>query len=92
MMIVRYTERADIYAKCVRKSDPDCSWITHDLVVGKLYEVDDIQMGQIYTDIFLKGKDLSYNSIIFEFYENGEKIDIYRDKRFNPYIRHRKGE
>ena len=88
-MIITYQEKVDIYAKCVIESDPDCSWIEHDLEVGKIYEVEDIQMGQSYTDIFLKGKDKSYNSVLFKFYENDKEIDIYRDKRFNPYIRKR---
>lgn len=85
-MIITYQEKVDIYAKCVRESDPNCSWIEHDLEVGKMYEVEEISMGQSYTSIDLKNRIRSYNSVIFEFYEGDKQIDIYSDKRFNPYI------
>lgn len=89
-MIIEYKEKVDIYAKCIQESDEDCSWTKHDLEKGKFYEVESIDMGQSYTSISLKGKQHSYNSVIFDFYEGKQKIkqiDIYRDKRFNPYIR-----
>lgn len=75
-----------IYAKCIKESDNERSWLKHDLEVGKLYEVESIFMGQSYTDISLKGKKRTYNSVYLEFYENGKEIDIYSDKRFNPYL------
>lgn len=56
------------------------------LVVGLLYEVDKIYMGQSSTSFTLKDCPLSFNSVNFDFWENGEKINIYQDKRFNPYI------
>lgn len=86
-MIVNYCEEVNIYAKCIKESDSDCSWLEHDLEVGKLYEVENIYMGQSHTTITLKDKKGAYNSVLFEFYENGKQIDIYRDKRINPYIR-----
>ena len=43
-------------------------------------------MGGFRTSIFLVGKRGSYNSVMFEFYENGKELDIYKDKRFNPYL------
>ena len=91
-MIVHYHEVVDIFAKCVKESVEGCSWLEHDLEVGELYEVSNIIIGTSSTDVYLKDKQFSYNSVLFEFYENGKEIDIYRDKRFNPYIRHRKGE
>lgn len=86
-MIITYKEKVDIYAKCVRESDKECSWLEHDLEVGKMYEVEKISMGQSYTSICLKDKKHSYNSVIFDFYEGDKQIDIYSDKRFNPYIK-----
>lgn len=43
-------------------------------------------MYRSYTDIKLKNIDRKFNSVIFEFYENGNEIDIYNDPRYNPYI------
>ena len=75
-----------IYAKCIQASDEDCSWLKHDLEVGKLYEVKDIYMGQSNTSVYLKEMDKCYNSVYLEFYENGEVINIFDDTRFNPYL------
>lgn len=81
-----------ITAKVIRKSQND-AWLNHDLEYGKTYEVEDIDMGQSFTSIYLKdmrnartGVLRSYNSVIFEFYEDGKSLDIYRDTRFNSYI------
>ena len=48
-------------------------------------------MGSYKTDILLKGfndwdSNSWFNSVCFEFYENGKEIDIYSDERFNPYL------
>ena len=74
-----------ITAKVIRKSQND-AWLNHDLEYGKTYEVVDIDMGQSFTSIYLKDIRNSYNSVIFEFYEDGKPLDIYCDTRFNPYI------
>ena len=74
-----------ITAKCIKNIDPWGDRQT-DLEVGKEYEVKGISMGGSYTSIFLKDKKGSYNSIMFEFYEDGEPLDIYKDRRFNPYL------
>lgn len=74
-----------ITAKVIRKSQND-AWLNHDLEYGKTYEVVDIDMGQSFTSIYLKDMKNPYNSVIFEFYEDGEPLDIYRDARFNKYI------
>lgn len=50
------------------------------------YEVEQINMGQSYTSIYLKWHKGAFNSIDFIFTENGQEIDIYKDKDFNPYI------
>ena len=60
------------------------------LKIGELYEVSYISMGQSYTSIYLEkpkeGTKNPFNSVIFEFYEHGEELDIYSDRRFNPYL------
>lgn len=74
-----------ITAKVIKESQND-PWLKHDLEYGKEYEVEDIDMGQSYTSVYLKDMKNSYNSVIFEFYEYGKPLNIYRDTRFNPYI------
>lgn len=74
-----------ITAKVIKESQND-TWLNHDLEYGKTYEVEDVDMGQSYTSIYIVGKPYPYNSIFFEFYENGELLDIYEDRRFNPYL------
>lgn len=74
-----------IYAKCIKNIDPMSNKILP-LKISRMYEVECIDMGQSYTWITLKELAGSYNSILFEFYENDKSIDIYSDKRFNPYL------
>lgn len=62
-----------------------------ELEVGKEYSVMDLDMGQSHTSIWLYGFNSSFNSVQFDFYEDGEPIDIYRSPKYNPYIRKRKG-
>lgn len=63
------------------------------LIVDNEYPVKDIRMGQSYTSVCLDGIIGSFNSVHFEFFEDGEPLNIYRDSRFNPYIgRGRNGE
>ena len=61
------------------------------LFIGLDYEVENISMGQSYTNISLSDfDDKFFNSVNFDFFEKiGDKItplDIYNDKRFNPYL------
>ena len=44
-------------------------------------------MGQSSTSVYLDGFDHPFNSVQFTFFENKQEIDIFRDARFNPYIR-----
>jgi hypothetical protein len=74
-----------ITAKVISKSENE-PWLKHDLEYGKEYEVEDIDMGQSYTSVYIIGKPFPYNSVFFEFYEDGKPLDIYRDKRFNKYL------
>ena len=79
-----------IYAKCIENEGP-VSKRKYPLEIGKMYEVDLIDMGSSSTDILLKGfndRDSKswFNSVCFEFYEYDKEIDIYSDERFNPYL------
>lgn len=57
------------------------------LSTGGLYKVERVNIGGSFTDIYLTGVKTPFNSVQFEFYENGKKIDIYKDPRFSPYIK-----
>lgn len=64
------------------------------LVVGSTYEVEHINMGQSYTTIKIRDCGTYFNSVNFEFEEDGKPLNIYQDKRFNPYLknwRHKHG-
>lgn len=54
--------------------------------VGDRFTVIDIDMGQSSTSIYLEEHSGSFNSVFFEFEENGEEINIYNDDRYNPYL------
>ncbi len=60
------------------------------LKVSERYEVEDVDMGQSHTSIYLKNIKGCFNSVHFEFEENGNPIDIYDDPRYNPYLRYLK--
>lgn len=53
--------------------------------LGDKIEVEDINMSQSSTSIKLKDHGW-FNSVFFDFEENGEELDIYSDSRFNPYL------
>ena len=55
------------------------------LVPGAEYDVGFISMGQSYTSVYIEEYGW-FNSVAFDFYENGDVIDIYSDPRFNPYL------
>jgi hypothetical protein len=51
------------------------------------YEVENIDMGQSYTNIKLKNIKIHFNSVQFKFYnEDKKKIDIFSMPEFNPYL------
>ena len=75
-----------IEAKCIKNKDPWSSKLYKELEEGQMYEIDHIDMGQSSTGIYLKGIKHSFNSVCFKFYENKRPINIYKDKRFNPYL------
>lgn len=59
------------------------------LKVGKDYNVECVDMGQSSTYIRLSGFDGYFNSVQFDFFEDGKPIDIYRSPNYNPYMRKR---
>lgn len=56
------------------------------LKVGDRIPVRDIDMGQSSTSIYLDGYKGSFNSVFFEFEENGKEFDPISDRRFNDYL------
>lgn len=70
-----------VLAKCIKNIDPMSS-LDIGLEIGRYYVVSNIDMGQSYTFITINNK--SYNSILFEFYDDTlNEIDIY--SKYNPY-------
>lgn len=57
-----------------------------ELKVGAKYAVESVNMGRYYTDIYLYGFSHPFNSVQFDFFEDGKPIDIYRSPKYNPYI------
>ena len=55
------------------------------LEAGKRYEVEDLSMGGSHTSIFLKGIKGAFNSVQFEFEEDGKPINIFNSPKYNPY-------
>ena len=55
------------------------------LKVGEKYEVEDLSMGGSHTSIFLKDVNGVFNSVQFEFEEDGKPIDIFNSPKYNPY-------
>lgn len=67
--------------------DWDKEMCQKNLTLGESYEVNHISMGQSHTYIFLEEIDGCFNSVNFEFYEDGKPINIFKDPRYNPYLR-----
>jgi hypothetical protein len=74
-----------IKAKCIKPSDDECSWLRHDLEVGKLYDVEQIYMSSCHTSVYING--ISYNSAYLEFYYKDKLVDIFKSPLFNPYLK-----
>lgn len=56
------------------------------LEVGKEYTVEYLNMDRYSTDIRLAGYTGIFNSVQFDFFEDGEPINIYRSPKYNPYM------
>lgn len=54
--------------------------------VGDRFTIRSIGMGQSSTSIYLIEHSGHFNSVFFDFEENNEKLNIYVDSRFNPYL------
>lgn len=57
------------------------------LKIGDRYKLQGVSMGQSHTTVTLEDLGAGFNSIFFEYEENGEPLNIYNDARFNPYIK-----
>lgn len=66
----------------------DRNKIEQELKLCCIYEVVNVRIEQSDTFVYLKGYEEPFNSIFFDFYEDGKEIDIYEDSRFTPYLRH----
>lgn len=75
-----------IQAQLKMDSDPMTQESLEPLKVEHFYEILHIDMGSSYTNIFLKDIPGIYNSVCFDFFEDNKPINIYGDKRFNPYL------
>jgi len=51
------------------------------------YELATVYMKEDITTVRLIGYFEWFNSIFFDFFEDGKEVDIYTDPRFNPFIR-----
>lgn len=78
-------DNCDIVAKCVSNIEPFSENVLDELEVGKYYVMEDISIGQSFSHVKLTGINHYFNSVLFEFYKNGEKYNIFADKRFNKY-------
>jgi hypothetical protein len=83
-LTAKYHQPDMTYSSC------EYDWLKkQNLTDGAEYDVEKVDMGQSYTSITLVGIKGGFNSVWFEFFEDGKPIDIYRDARYNPYIKQR---
>lgn len=57
------------------------------LELGKEYHVRKVDMGAFRTDIQLAEAEGTFNSMLFDFYEDGKLVNIYRSTKYNPMAR-----
>lgn len=53
----------------------------------KRYEVKHIDMGMCFTSVYLDGFERPFNSVFFSFFEDDRLLDIFKDSRFNPFLK-----
>lgn len=70
----------------------DQEYSRNHLAVNAEYCVTSVDMGQSNTSIKLLDIPGVFNSAQFEFFEDGRSVDIYKDPRYNPYLKLRGGE
>lgn len=57
------------------------------LELNRNYHMNHISIGQSHSSVWLQEFDgVNFNSVHFDFYENGKRFDIYRDERFSQYV------
>ena len=76
-----------VIAKVINNIDPFSEIKYKGLIKGKEYPVKSIDMSLSFTLVELTGIFYLINSVCLKFFENGKEIDIYSDKRFNPYLK-----
>lgn len=60
----------------------------NNIEIGDRFKVEDVFMGQSSTRLALEGFKDAFNSVHFKFEdESGSEVNIYRDPRYNPYLR-----
>jgi hypothetical protein len=57
-----------------------------ELTVGETYVVKAVDMGSFFTYIFLEGLEHGFNSVQFDFFENGKPVDIYSYSNYNSFV------
>lgn len=67
--------------------DPCSDSVLEELHIGEEIPVEEVWMGSSSTHIALKGHLGCFNSIMFDFEEDGKPINIYQDPRYNPYLK-----
>ena len=82
MTVYAIVERLDCGYEYDRKKAEEAGF-----KIGDRFKVKHVSMGQSHTTVTLEEFKSGFNSVFFEFEEDGEPLDIYRDARFNPYIR-----
>lgn len=80
-----------IIAKCVQLNND--GWDSYEeLELGKTYEVDYADVGRCHTDVYLKGFSHPFNSVCFDYYKDGEEIDIVEEYIDSYYQKYKRGE
>lgn len=59
------------------------------LKIGEEYPVESVTMGQSSTYFQIIGLKGYFNSVQFEFFEDGKPIDLYSSPKYNPYLQRR---
>lgn len=55
------------------------------LEVGGEYTLNYVSMGLTYTTVWVSGCNRGFNSVLFDFYENGKKVELQDYPEFNLY-------
>ena len=76
-----------IFLKCINNIDPMSNKL-EPINIGQWYVMESIRIGQSFSYVVINGK--SYNSIMFEYYDDFmNEVDIYHSK-YSPYYHYNK--